>query len=43
MSLEVGTSLKESIGGIISLSGRIWGKNFNNIIKKMQQKKNEMY
>tara|TARA_Y100000590_G_scaffold62093_1_gene66373 strand:- start:12 stop:689 length:678 start_codon:yes stop_codon:yes gene_type:complete len=34
MSLEVGTSLKESIGGIISLSGRIWGKNFNNIIRK---------
>ena len=31
MSLEVGTSLNKPIGGIISLSGRIWGDDFDKI------------
>ena len=31
MSLEIGTKLKSSIGGIISLSGRIYSENFNNV------------
>ena len=33
MSLEVGTKLKSSIGGILSLSGRIYTKNFNNVTR----------
>lgn len=33
MSIEVGTSLKESIGGIVSLSGRIYTKDFSRFNK----------